>query len=162
MIKIQATDRGISAALNRLIAASENTQPYLTVIGKQLQTFTEQRFEKSTDPYGTSWKANSQSTRGKPSRKPLIGRTGALSTRINQTILKDIVTISSPMAYAATQQFGAKKGAFGKDRHNRPIPWGDIPARPFLPGKSKGLPEQLAGSIHAILKSGLQRAWDGR
>ena len=34
--------------------------------------------------------------------------------------------------YAATHQFGAERGEFGADRRGRPIPWGDIPARPFL------------------------------
>jgi phage gpG-like protein len=33
--------------------------------------------------------------------------------------------------YGAVQQFGAKAGAFGKYK-GRPIPWGDIPARPYL------------------------------
>ena len=29
-------------------------------------------------------------------------------------------------------QFGAEKGAFGATSRGTPIPWGDIPARPFL------------------------------
>ena len=38
----------------------------------------------------------------------------------------------SPMVYAAAMQFGAAQGAFGRTRRNGPIPWGNIPARPFL------------------------------
>lgn len=36
------------------------------------------------------------------------------------------------MEYAATQQFGAKKGEFRSTKNGAPVPWGDIPARPFL------------------------------
>jgi phage gpG-like protein len=36
------------------------------------------------------------------------------------------------MIYAAVQQFGAAKGAFGRTSRGAPIPWGNIPARPFL------------------------------
>ncbi len=40
--------------------------------------------------------------------------------------------IGSPSIYAGTHQFGAAKGAFGSTSKGAPIPWGDIPARPFL------------------------------
>ena len=33
---------------------------------------------------------------------------------------------------AGTHQFGASKGAFGTTSRGSPIPWGDIPARPFF------------------------------
>lgn len=36
------------------------------------------------------------------------------------------------MIYAGTHQFGAAKGSFGTTESGRPIPWGDIPERPFL------------------------------
>lgn len=36
------------------------------------------------------------------------------------------------MEYAAAQQFGMKKGYAGANKRGSPIPWGDIPARPFL------------------------------
>jgi phage gpG-like protein len=34
--------------------------------------------------------------------------------------------------------FGARQGAFGRTRRNGPIPWGNIPARPFLPISENG------------------------
>jgi len=36
------------------------------------------------------------------------------------------------MVYAAVHQFGAAQGAFGNTSRGSPIPWGDIPARPYL------------------------------
>ncbi|MCY1444758.1 Phage virion morphogenesis family protein [compost metagenome] len=34
--------------------------------------------------------------------------------------------------YAAVHQFGALQGAFGTSARGVPLPWGDIPARPWL------------------------------
>jgi phage gpG-like protein len=42
------------------------------------------------------------------------------------------VAVGTNRIYAAAQQFGMKRGYAGSDRHGRPIPWGDIPPRPFL------------------------------
>lgn len=36
------------------------------------------------------------------------------------------------MVYAAVMQGGAAQGAFGRTSRGGPIPWGNIPARPFL------------------------------
>ena len=42
------------------------------------------------------------------------------------------MAVGSSLEYAAVQQFGARRGEFGRTRRGAPIPWGDIPARPFL------------------------------
>lgn len=86
-------------------------------------------------------------------KKPLIGETRSLSGNIVwQLAGNDAVEVGSPMIYAGVQQFGAKMGEFGRysqiSRRSRygekdfrrhagtkkgfPLPWGDIPARPFL------------------------------
>jgi phage gpG-like protein len=65
------------------------------------------------------------------SKRPLIGEGRQLSTRIFYNVQGNVLTIGSPMAYAAMQQFGGKKSQF-------PHLWGDIPARPFLPVTASG------------------------
>ena len=52
---------------------------------------------------------------------------GTLRDQIHYQISGDLLLVGSNMIYAATQQFGAKKGEFGKG-----APWGDIPAREYL------------------------------
>jgi phage gpG-like protein len=95
-------------------------------------------------------------------KKPLIGATRDLSTKFNPTVIGDnLVTVSSPMVYAATQQFGAKQGQFGRGKRNHPIPWGDIPARPFFPDPARGLPEPLQQSITEVLRIALRNAAGG-
>ena len=54
--------------------------------------------------------------------------------------------IGSPSVYAGVHQFGAAKGSFGKTKRDAPIPWGDIPARPFL-----GLSDEDEADIRDIV-----------
>ena len=128
----------------------------MRAIGERLTETTKRRFETSTGPDGRRWAPNSRATyealanRGKGnfrkkdgklgakgagvvmSKKPLIGESKALSTTIDYQADATSVTIGSPMEYAAVQQFGAVQGALGRTKRNGPIPWGNIPARPFL------------------------------
>jgi phage gpG-like protein len=87
------------------------------------------------------------------SKKPLIGETGRLSSEIHYRATDTQLQVGSPLIYAAVQQFGAEKGAFGKSKHNHPIPWGDIPARPFL-----GLSYNDREAIIATLKEHVTRS----
>ncbi|MHB8921670.1 MAG: phage virion morphogenesis protein [Halothiobacillus sp.] len=48
----------------------------------------------------------------------------------------------------AFQQFGAAEGAFGETTTGHPIPWGDIPARPFI-----GLSDKDEAEILNIITS---------
>lgn len=175
MIKIEITDSGVVDAFNRLIAFGQNPQGALMGIGEAVTDFTKTRFEQSADPYGTPWEQNSDTTlraalhrsgrnftkkgdlskRGQAvlaGKKPLIGESKSLSTQIHYTVIgNDSVMVSSPMAYAAMQNFGGSKGEF-------PHLWGDIPARPFFPDESRGLPDKLNRDISDVLRAALESA----
>lgn len=155
-LEITVDDVEVIAALNHIIAIGERPRPLLLAIGESLEFSTKRRFETSTAPDGSSWAPNAESTflsylgafkgsttkKGKLSKKgierainkkPLIGETRSLSSNITyQLIGDDTLEVGSPQVYAGTQQFGAKKGEFGKTRRGASIPWGDIPAREFL------------------------------
>ena len=122
----------------------------LHAIGEALKETRKRRFVTSTAPDGAKWGANKEFTltaygarfgakaRGAlvASKKPLIGEAKRLSGEINFRVTGNSVEICSPVKYGAVQQFVARRGAFGKTRRGVPIPWGDIPARPFI-GVSK-------------------------
>jgi len=95
----------------------------------------------------TKWKAI-KARDGQPLRD-----TGRLQNSITSQVSGDAVYVGTNVKYAAVHQFGAKKGSFGtvvarvrehqrtrggKTYTVRPhtrkqrLPWGDIPARPFL------------------------------
>jgi len=104
---------------------------------------------------GTLRAASAQKLAGK---KPLTGETRALQTTINYQVDGSAVRIGSPMIYAGVQQYGAKTGEFGmgafKTRKGTfPIPWGDIPARPFL-GFSDTDQAAILDTMLAYLKPG--------
>ncbi len=75
-------------------------------------------------------------------KRPLIGESKRLSSEITYRVSPGGVEIGTSMEYAATQQFGAKAGSF-----RRGIPWGDIPARPYL-----GLSDQDMEHLKGILR----------
>lgn len=57
---------------------------------------------------------------------------GGLASSIQPHATNDEAVAGTNKVYAKTQHFGAKKGQFGRTKRGAPIPWGDIPARPFL------------------------------
>lgn len=61
--------------------------------------------------------------------------------------------------YAALHQFGARQGAFGKTKRNTPIPWGNVPARPYFPMDNDGniLPSTLE-RVMEVLDVAVQNA----
>lgn len=165
----QLDDRRAQAALASIQGYARNPSPALKQISELVVDSTKQRFQTSRAPDGTPWEPNRPSTlfadlnrysgsyrrdgqisaRGSNrmmGKKPLIGETRALSTTINYRVSGNTAEIGSPMEYAPVHQFGARKGEFGSTRRGSPIPWGDIPARPFL-----GLSSEDSAMIRDVL-----------
>ncbi|PKP71856.1 MAG: phage virion morphogenesis protein [Alphaproteobacteria bacterium HGW-Alphaproteobacteria-4] len=139
MITIELKDAEVSAILNRLGAAMSDLTPVMQEIGEQLVFETEQRFAQGVSPGGAPWAPKSETTleayarRGdKIDFRPLFGPSGRLHSTIDYRAGSDFVEVGSGAVYAAVMQFGAGKGAFGVDAAGHPIPWGPIPARPFI------------------------------
>lgn len=174
MITVEIADKGVTRALDRLSKSAENMPSILDQIGEYLIDSTKQRFHYSVAPDGKRWAPNTEVTilqymgkfsgsytkRGRISKrgaerardkKPLFGETGVLNLTIDKKIVgNDTLLIGSPMEYAAAQQFGMKKGYAGTNKRGSPVPWGDIPARPFL-----GISDQDKGAIIDIISMNL-------
>lgn len=173
-IEIRIDDRQVRDALSALVRRVGAPGPALKVIGETLAESTKRRFASSTAPDGSRWAPNRESTleghlnRFKGSRtktgkrsaagtkraagkKPLIGESRQLSTTITYQVRGDTLYVGSPMEYAGTQQFGARQGQYGRSRRGGPIPWGDIPARPFL-----GISADDRREILAVLRESLE------
>lgn len=128
----------------------------LTPVLKKIGVYMVQRAKKRFADSGPGWPPLSPATiarRRGGSPKPLWDTGRLLSSIGILTSDRKEVKVGTNVIYAAVQQFGAKKGAFGeKDvkvrahtrnykgrkitvrEHTRRqrLPWGDIPARPFL------------------------------
>lgn len=176
MITIDIDDREVDEALKKLIRRTSDLSPAMQDIGEVLSESTKQRFSAGVDPEGHRWRPNRPATiaaflgkfsgsfkdngaltkkgsKRAGSKKPLTGESKSLRSQIDYRAGRMHVSIGSAMEYAATQQFGAKKGAFGSTKHGVPIPWGDIPARRFL-GLSDDDRKTVLGVIEEYLTEG--------
>lgn len=168
MITIELQSDRVTPALDRLAQLLDDLTPVMDEIGEYLIAATRARFAEGKGPDGTPWAPKSEATiaaykaRKDPvDHRPLFGPTGALSSQFSTVATPDSVEIGTNLIYAAVMQFGAEAGQFGArmgtDKRGRsffmPIPWGDIPARPFL-----GLSDDDETAILSIVTEWLESA----
>lgn len=139
MIRVDVINDQITAAFVQAARKLDDLTPLMQEIGEYLLESSKENFRTGSAPDGTPWAPRSPVTlaayeaRGeRPKGGPLVGVSRALSTTITYEAGPDSVEWGSNMIYAAVMQFGAAQGAFGATARGSPIPWGTIPARPFL------------------------------
>ncbi|WP_337846243.1 phage virion morphogenesis protein [Sphingomonas sp.] len=139
MLRIVFNGSAITAQLRAAQEQIADAEPMHRDIGEYLIDSHRQRFQRGEAPDGSAWAPKSLVTIERYRRmgdgdrtKPLIGPSRRLSTELHYFASKAETEVGSNLEYAAVMQEGAAKGAFGADRHGRPIPWGNIPARVWL------------------------------
>lgn len=127
---IKMVQKAVQGLLNKM----KDKRKALSIIGEIAQTSIQENFDQEGRP--TKWASLSTKTTI-PQREAsghwpgkILTRTGSLVRSINYRVGNDAVTIGPNVKYAATMHFGAKKGQFRSSP--RPIPWGDIPPRPYM------------------------------
>ena len=176
-IAVEIKDDAVSTSLARVAEAMSDLSPLMNEIALTLADQTDERFRTGTDPDGNPWRPRSPVTlaayarRGdKPGPRPLLGASLQLSRTIHSQAGSDYAEIGSSRVQAAVMQFGAAQGEFGarmgrtKPSEKRPrsrdyfvhLPWGDIPARPFI-----GLSEGNRADLLAEIDEWLGRAVSG-
>ncbi|MGP1664485.1 MAG: phage virion morphogenesis protein [Rhodanobacter sp.] len=156
MITIELDDRDVAAAMRGLAQQLGNLRPAYQDIGEYLITSTRRRFASGTGPDGVPWMPNTALTLSrKKGTKPLIGETRRLGSEIALHVDNDSASVGSNLIYAAPQQFGALRGQYGRTKRNGPIPWGNIPARPFI-----GVSNDDATAVLDIVSEHIQSAFD--
>lgn len=150
-IIITYDDREVRQELIRLQQASNNMSPAMRQIANHLQASAERSFKLQANPAtGAPWAPLSKTTVARRKKigkgpTPILEQSGDLRRSIHDEHGKDHAIAGTNLIYAATHQFGAKQGQFAVKK-GRPIPWGDIPARPFL-GLRKQEHSQILNSI---------------
>ena len=169
-------DAEIQAALDRLAGAFDNMFGPMTEIADHMRHPTKDRMAQGGSPDGTPFAPRSPVTlaryeadkvRKGDSYGPLpLWRRGIMRGGIASRATEDAAEIGSNAIQAAVMQFGARQGEFGarmgvsKATDKRPggqryffhLPWGDIPARPFL-----GVSPTDRSNIHDILNEWMER-----
>lgn len=107
------------------------------------------KYKEGDHRYG---KINAEGKRTIMGKRPLVASRQLGYHSISKDVVGNYLYVGSSAEYAATQQFGAKQGAFGRDKRNHPLPWGDIPARPFL-----GVSDEDASEILSVVSDYLRR-----
>ncbi len=111
------------------------TEP-MAGIAEILAGATERAFADQADPEtGEAWPALSERYLAmRPSRQggQILQASGQLAASVLPDSGKNFAQIGTNKVYAPTHQFGAEQGEFGRTSRGGPIPWGDIPARPYL------------------------------
>ena len=130
--------KNASDCIELLKSKLEDTTVLFDNIASTIQTNVDLLFSDSVDPYGDPW-ANVDKHR--PGGQPLLD-TGRLAASITHVSGNYSAEIGTNVIYAGTHQRGAAKGQYGSN-----IPWGDIPARPFLPNENDGLPDLWKADI---------------
>lgn len=129
--------RDLQALLKRLDQVFLNRKKLNLAIAETMLSAVQENFlSLGRDVAGNTkqWKPLSQVTlerRGKKRNSPILRVSNRLYHSLQSAYTNDAASVGTNVVYAATQHYGAKKGEFGKWK-NHPIPWGDIPARPYM------------------------------
>jgi phage virion morphogenesis protein len=148
-IEIDATE--VKRRLRALIQANADLTPLMRNISEFLRDRVEENFAQQGRPRWEPLRPSTIKKRGNAG--PILQVTGQLAASVTPFYDATTAGVGTNKEYARVQQDGAKKGAFGqysqllssasskggrsqKDTFKRSpvvnIPWGDIPARPFL------------------------------
>ncbi|MBL4751465.1 MAG: phage virion morphogenesis protein [Amylibacter sp.] len=159
MVSIKINEDEITAVLDRLARHLTDMTPVMSEVGELLIDSTKQRFIKGVSPEGQTWAPKSQTTldayaaRGdRVDFRPLFGPTKRLSSEINYQTTESRVEWGSNLIQAAVMHFGAGKGEFGTGANGQALPWGNIPARPFI-----GISDEDRGNIKATVYEWLEQ-----
>ena len=168
-------DQALLAAFARLASAATDLEPFWIDVGAYLTLAHDERFAKAESPDGIKWAPLSQTTLAKKTRNldKILVETGHLRESLHYQMEGDTLAFGTNVIYGAVHQFGAKQGQFGRysqigrvkkyglgsfkgsagTKKGFPIPWGDIPARPFL-----GVANEDHKPILSILERHLRRS----
>jgi len=158
-MKIQ--DREVAILLQGLEKRAEDHTPVMREIGEIIRESVMRNFREQKAPDGTAWKPSKRAS--EENGKTLID-TATLRNSIHVQASRDQVRVGTPVEYAGVMQFGAAAGSFGTRVINIPshtrgswkggvpsyvsahkrvvrLPWGDIPARPFIGIRNEDWPE---------------------
>lgn len=159
-MRISVSDAGGLAQalkyLRELRGRGERTLPLMQIIAQDLENSTRLRFTDSRDPNGVPWAPITLAAKLSRARR-LASKSGQTLRTMNVAKLRAFLGPAQPLLdtrvlansitsratntyaevgtnknYAPTHQFGARQGQYGRTKRGAPVPWGNVPARPFL------------------------------
>jgi len=157
MINVQLDTSELDQSLRHLSQATSNLYPPLDEIGDALESNIALLFVDQQSPDGQPWKPLSDVTlqrrrQGSGSgSSQILQDSGILKNSFTHHADRHSVAVGTAVEYAPTHQFGATKGQYAHG-----VPWGDIPARPFMP--EERLPTDWENEVMDIITQHLEDA----
>ncbi|GAB5433145.1 MAG: phage virion morphogenesis protein [Epibacterium sp.] len=138
MYTLKFNDAGLDLRLSQLQSQLDDMSPVMQDLGEYLVQSTQDRMLKGQQPDGTPFAPRSETTLALYAAKGFrfgaqpLNKSGEMRQQLNYQASADGLTWGSNAIQAAVMQFGARQGAFAGNSRGGPLPWGNIPARPFL------------------------------
>ncbi|MDE2595961.1 MAG: phage virion morphogenesis protein [Sphingomonadales bacterium] len=139
MLKTEFKADKAMEAIRRAAERLEDMTPLFEEVQEYMVAQTRQRFIDGKSPQGVAWAAKTANTLARYKARgygnltrPLIGPGKRLSREIIGQATRSGAVIGSALIYSRVMQEGAEAGQFGSTRTGRPLPFGRIPARPWL------------------------------
>lgn len=169
MISFEINVADADGKLGELQALLDDLTPVMNEIGRFLVISTQDRMAEGKSPDGSPFAPRSPVTlaayerRGQRYHPQPLRMTDTMRTKtIHHAYDRDSVSVGSSAIQSKVMQFGAAQGAFGawmgKDKlgrdHFHHLPWGTIPARPFLgvsPSDEDGILGIVAEALEVLL-----------
>ncbi len=143
---VEMATKAAQQQLEELVGRMERPLGFYKSVGEYMVSVAIPRnFANEAAPDGTPWASLRPVTLARRQKAGLastaiLRATGNMASKINYEATDQHARIGSPHIQAAVMQFGAEQGQFGafmgKDKRGRDhfhhLPWGNIPARPFL------------------------------
>lgn len=155
-LHLTGDELGFESALERVMAAMDDNTPLMSAIGGHLTESAQTRIDHTNiGPDGIQW---TMSRRVQNKGGKTLLKSHVLRNSIHFEAGKDFVEVGSDVIYSAVHQLGAAVGAFGRwehfgsdgEKHSKPLPFGDIPARPYL-GVSRDDQSEIASLVQLYL-----------
>lgn len=173
MIRVEIDDRDVRRALEELRRRASNMLPAMRAIGEDLAQGSRDRIMEGRDWTGQPFAPNADTTllrvmqratgdkgvltrrgntraaavRALARKQPLIDEGSFFRNEPHYWADADSVVVGASAVQAAVLQFGARRGQFGSTRRGGKIPWGDIPARRYLPVTEDGRLDDAARDL---------------
>ena len=135
MSSIQINNDELVRKLEKVAQGLARPRDLTASLATSLLSITEDNFDAQGRP---AWAGLSPVTEARRKPGKILSQSGQLRDSIQPASNDSEASISTADPKAATHQFGAKQGQYGKSSRGGPLPWGNIPARPFMPMDENG------------------------
>ena len=161
MITVEYDNRQLQKALKRLVRTGADLTPAMREIAAVLEDSAHESFDEQRAPDGKRWQDLSDIQKSRRRERgtwpgQILQETGRLAGSVNSSFDAASAVAGTNLPSGKTHQFGAKQGEFGRTRRGGPIPWGDIPTRPYL-GRSRDTDEEILEAIERHFENALRR-----